>query len=241
MSQTIDAHNHLGVRHGAAQTGDEMVRRLDSAGVDKACVFPFVEGDFTNDVIDEAVQAHPSRLIPFMAVNPWHRQAAVAEIHRRADAGYKGVKIHPTLHGYHLSDLGLVGAVMEAIRERGLVVICHGASDLYNAPPEFAAIASAYPQIPFLMAHSGIFWSHDQAIEIAAEIDNLYLETARVPLFEVARSIAALGPEKVIWGTDSPFVDYVFEYEKMSQATDSEEARLLVCGGNLGRLLGLPG
>jgi predicted TIM-barrel fold metal-dependent hydrolase len=235
----IDAHNHLGVRHGADQTGTQLVEKMDAAGVDRACVFPFIEGDFTNDVIDTAVAEHPGRLIPFMGINPWHLDAAVSEIHRRADTGFKGVKLHPTLHGYHLSDLGLVGPVLEAIRERGLVVISHGASDLYNAPPEFAAVCRAYPEIPFLMAHSGTFWSHDQAVELAAELPNLYLETARVPIFEVAHSVRTLGPEKVIWGTDSPFVDYTFEYEKMQHAVNSEEARLLVCGGNLHRLLGL--
>jgi predicted TIM-barrel fold metal-dependent hydrolase len=239
MNGIIDAHNHLGVRHGASQTGDELVERMDAAGVDQACVFPFVEGEFDNDVVDVAVQAHPDRLIPFLAVNPWHQEAAVEEIHRRADKGYKGVKIHPTIHGYHLSDFDLVGPVMNAIRERELVVISHGASDLYNAPPEFAAITRKYPEIPFLMAHSGTFWSHDQAVELAAEIPNLYLETARVPLFEVAHSVRTLGPEKVVWGTDSPFVDYSFEYEKMGRAVDSEEARQLVCGGNLRRLLGV--
>lgn len=239
MTLIIDAHNHLGTRHGASQTGAELVARLDGAGVDRACVFPFVEGDFDNDVIDEAIAAHPDRLIPFLAVNPWHRELAVAEIHRRAEAGYRGVKLHPTIHGYHLSDLGLVSPVLDAIRERNLVVICHGASDLYNAPPEFAAAALAYPEVPFLMAHSGIFWSHDQAVELAGQVPNLYLETARVPIFEVAHSIRELGPHKVVWGTDSPFVDYTFEYDKMARATDSEEARQLVCGGNLARLLKL--
>lgn len=239
MTLTIDAHNHLGTRHGASQTSDELVAHLDEAGVDRACVFPFVEGDFNNDVIDQAVAAHPGRLIPFMAINPWHRELAVAEIHRRAEAGYRGVKLHPTIHGYHLSDLALVGPVVDAIRAHNMVVICHGASDLYNAPPEFAAVASAYPEVPFLMAHSGIFWSHDQAVELAGQVPNLYLETARVPIFEVAHSIRELGPEKVIWGTDSPFVDYSFEYDKMARAADSEEARQLVCGGNLARLLQL--
>lgn len=237
MSLTIDAHNHLGNRHGANQTGGELVARLDAASVDRACVFPFVEGEIDNNVIDEAVAGHPDRLIPFLAVNPWHRERAVAEIRQRASAGYRGVKLHPTIHGYHLSDLALVGPVLDAIREHDMVVICHGASDLYNAPPEFAAVATAYPEIPFLMAHSGIFWSHEQAVELAGRIPNLYLETARVPIFEVAYSIRELGPEKVVWGTDSPFVDYTFEYEKMARATDSEEARQLVCGGNLARLL----
>jgi predicted TIM-barrel fold metal-dependent hydrolase len=239
MNATLDAHNHLGVRHGADQTGTQLVAKMDAAGVDQACVFPFVEGEFSNDIIVDAVNEHPDRLIPFMAVNPWHQQAAVDEVHRRADAGFKGVKLHPTIHHYHLSDFGLIGPVLEAIRERELVVICHGASDLHNSPPEFAAAARAYPEIPFLMAHSGTFWSHDQAIELAGLIPNLYLETARVPVFEVARSVQQLGPEKVIWGTDSPFVDYTFEYDKMRDVVDSEEARLLVCGGNLRRLLRL--
>jgi predicted TIM-barrel fold metal-dependent hydrolase len=239
MNQTIDAHNHLGTRHGASQTGDELVARMDSAGVSRACIFPFVEGHFDNDIIDEAVAAHPERLIPFMAINPWHGEKAVAEIHRRADLGFKGVKVHPTIHGYHLSDFDLVGPIFDAIRERQLLVISHGASDLYNAPPEFAAIASAYPDIPFLMAHSGTFWSHEQAVNLALEIPNLYLETARVPVYEIAYSVRRLGPEKVIWGTDSPFVNYTFEYEKMEKVVDSEEARLLMCGGNLQGLLRL--
>jgi predicted TIM-barrel fold metal-dependent hydrolase len=131
--------------------------------------------------------------------------------------------------------------VLDEIQEAGMIVICHGASDLNNSPIEFARIAAKFPGIPFLMAHSGMFWSHDQAIEVAAEHDNVYLETARVPLGEVAHSIQKLGAGKVIWGTDSPFVDYTFEYQKMARATTSEEDRLLVCGGNVGRLLGLHG
>jgi len=43
----------------------------------------------------------------------------------------------------------------------------------------------------------------------------------------------------VIWGTDSPYVNYTFEYEKMVSASDSEDSRQLVTGGNLLRLLGL--
>lgn len=239
MARSIDAHNHIGVRYGESQSGDELVTRLDGAGVDLACVFPFVEGVFSNDVVDEAVAAHPDRLVPFLAVNPWNQQESVAEIHRRADLGYRGVKLHPTLHGYHLSDLGLVGPTLDAIRERDLLVICHGASDLRNAPPEFALAAGAYPEVPFLMAHSGTFWSHGQATRLAADIPNLYLETSRVPIFEISESVRALGPEKVIFGTDSPYVDYTFEYDKLDRACDSAAGRELIRGGNLLRLLAM--
>lgn len=239
MPLTLDAHNHVGVRHGASQTGEELLARIDAAGVDRACAFPFVEGVFDNDDVDAARAADPDRIVPFLAVNPWQRDEAVAEVHRRADKGYRGLKLHPTIHGYHLSDLGLVGPVLDAVRERGLVVICHGASDLYNAPPEFARIALRFPEVPLLMAHSGTFWSHEQAIEVAREVPNVYLETARVPVFEVAQSVRELGPEKVVWGTDSPFVDYEMEFTKMRRTAGSDAAHEMVVGGNLARLLGL--
>jgi predicted TIM-barrel fold metal-dependent hydrolase len=240
-NNTIDAHNHLGVRHGASQTAAELVAKLDVAGVDRAVVFPFVEGDFDNDVISDAVRDHPDRLIPFCAVNPWHVDRAVREVTARAADGFLGVKLHPTLHGYHLSDEALVGPVLDAVRDAGMVVICHGASDLYNAPPEFATVARRYPEISFLMAHSGTFWSHEQAVELAKETPNLYLETSRVPVHEITYSVTELGPEKVIWGTDSPFVDYPFEYHKMERVAPDADAVALVCGGNLARLLHLDG
>jgi predicted TIM-barrel fold metal-dependent hydrolase len=235
----IDAHSHLGVRHGASQTGAELVAKLDKAGVDKAAVFPFVEGEFSNDVIVEAVTQFPDRLIPYAALNPWRGQAAVDELESLAAQGFRGLKVHPTIHGYHLSDLGLMGPIMETLRAHRMVLISHGASDLYNAPPEFGRLAKAFPDVPIMAAHSGTFWSHDQAIEIAAENDNLYLETARVPVYEVTLSIRELGAEKVVWGTDSPYVDYEFEFGKMRRTVRSDGEHALVCGGNLARLLGL--
>lgn len=237
----IDAHNHLGERHGASQTAEELVQKLDEAGVDHAVVFPFVEGAFDNDVIDKAMASAPGRLIPFCAVNPWERANALSEVRLRAERGFKGIKLHPTLHGYHLSDPELVDPVLRLARELGMIVICHGASDLYNAPPEFARIATRFPEVPLLMAHSGTFWSHEQAIEVARDIPNIYLETARVPIFEVVKSVRELGPEKVVWGTDSPFVDYSFEFDKMEKAASSADSHDMLVGGTLAGLLGITG
>lgn len=235
----IDSHSHIGTRIGSTQTGPELRARMDEAGVDLACIFPHVEGGFSNDDVDDAVSAVPGRFIPFLAVDPWFGERAVAEIHERADRGYRGVKLHPTIHGYDLADLVLLAPILDAVRDRGLILLAHGADDILNAPPAFAAVALAYPEIPVLMAHSGVFRTHSQAIAAAEEIDNLYLEAARVPAHEIAVQIRELGPTKTIWGSDSPFCDYTWEFEKIRRCVDSEEARLLVAGGNLARLLGL--
>ncbi len=237
---TIDAHNHIGIRLGASQTGAELVAKLDAAAVDKAVIFPFVEGHVDNNVIADAAGQFPDRLIPFCNVNPWHGEAAVEELRRCVeDLGFKGVKLHPTLQGYRLGDHKLVDPIFSAARDLGIVVTSHGASDLYNNPGEFAEMGRAFPTVPLLMVHMGMFWSTEHAIEVAAAHANVYLDTSRAPIAEIAQAVQRIGPEKVIWGTDSPFVDYTGEFEKMVRTTPDRESWELVVGGNVGRLLGI--
>ena len=242
MTLIIDAHNHIGDRHAATQTGVELVAKLDVAGVDRAVIMPFVEGTFDNSVIDREAAAFPDRLIHFCSVNPWDRGLAVEEIrHCVEDLGFKGLKLHPTIHGYRLGDHGLMDPIFSAARDLGIVVTSHGASDLYNNPAEFAEMARSYPEVPLLMVHMGVFWLTDLAIEKASEHLNLFLDTSRAPIFEIAQAVREAGPEKVIWGTDSPFVDYEWEFKKMSRVSDSREAYELVVGGNIARLLEVAG
>lgn len=234
----IDAHNHIGARLGASQAPSELVRKMDEAGVDKAVCFPFVEGAFTNDPVAEAVDAFPDRVIPFCAVNPWDVHAPEAVRECVEEYGAKGLKLHPTLHGYRLSDSHVVGPVMNVVAELGMVVICHGGSDVYNSPAEFALFCERHSEVPVLMAHSGMFWLHDEAMEVAARHANLYLEASRVPAWEIRRSVERLGPHRVVFGTDSPFVDLKEDVHKLRTAVPGAGEFELVAGGNLEALLG---
>jgi predicted TIM-barrel fold metal-dependent hydrolase len=241
MSFVVDAHNHIGVRHGAAQTGADLLAKMDAVGVDRAIILPFVEGSIDNSVISRESTADLDRLIPFCAMNPWDGKAALAEMrHCVEDLGFKGVKLHPTLHGYRLGDHGLVDPVFELARELGIIVTSHGASDLYNNPAEFGEMAGRFPEVPLTMVHMGYFWETDLAIEMSGRYPNLYLDTSRAPIFEIMQAIRAIGPEKVIWGTDSPFVDYQIEFSKMARIENAADYELVV-GGNITRLLeGVP-
>lgn len=236
----IDAHNHLGVRPGAAQTGSDLIARMETVGCGKAVIFPFVEGTYSNEPILQAYREFPDRLIPFCAVNPWDGKAAVDELRRCVvDLGFKGVKLHPTLHGYHLSDPSLVNPLFDAADQLRIAVITHGAADLFNSPLECAAIARRFPRVPLLIAHMGMFWSVDQAIQCAGEVKNLFLEVSRVPAFEIATAVRELGPERVIYGTDSPFVDYEQEFARMKRVVASKDGYDLIMGGNIARILRL--
>ena len=239
MGFVIDAHNHIGIRHGARQLGADLIAKMDIAGVDKSVIFPFTEGNFTNDIIKEESDKFPERLIPYCAVNPWV-DGAVEEIRRCVeDWGFKGLKLHPTINGFHLSDHGLVDPIFAAARDLHIPIIVHGASDLFNSPLDFGEMARTWPEVTILMAHMGYFWSVDQAIGVARQYPNLYLETSRAPIFEISVAVRELGPEKVIWGTDSPFVDYEWEFKKMERATSDPLGVAKIVGGNLAAILKL--
>ena len=91
------------------------------------------------------------------------------------------------------------------------VVIVHGSADLYNCPLEFDRMARRFPKVPLLMAHCGFFWEWELAIE--------------------------LGATKVIWGTDGPFCDYEWEFNKIKRYAKCEHDFDLMIGGNIANLL----
>ncbi len=234
----IDAHSHAGT--GAAEwTGKQVVERMDTIGVDKTIIFPFTEGYFHNNDIPQYVAEYPDRLIPFCAVNAWEKKGAVAELERCFKAGFKGVKLHPTICGFNLSNKELVNPIFEVVEAYNGVVISHGASDLYNCPLEFARMAARFPKVPLIMAHCGFFWMWEQATEVAKENDNLYLETSRIPLFEARKILEKVGGSKVMWGTDGPFADYAWEFEKVKRASRSETEFEQVIGGTIAGILGI--
>ena len=115
----------------------------------------------------------------------------------------------------------------------------HGASDYHNAPLEFAEMAGGLSQGPAADGAYGVLLVVDQAIQLSKRHANLYLETSRAPIFEISVAVKELGPDKVIWGTDSPFVDYEWEFKKMERATADKEGYAKIVGGNMARLLRL--
>lgn len=234
----IDAHTHAG-EGAAVWTATQIVDRMDTIGVDKTVIFPFTEGFFKNDQIPGYVAQYPDRLIPFCAINPWEKQAALDELERCLKSGFKGLKLHPTLCGFRLSDKALCNPVFELVESYGAVVIAHGASDLYNCPLEFDRMARRFPKVPLIMAHSGFFWEWELAAEVSMENENLYMDTSRVPVFETGQILKHSSADKMIWGTDGPFADYSSEYAKIEKIARNEAEFEKIIGGNIAGLLGI--
>lgn len=240
----LDAYNNLWDAGGTSDyltgesyTVDTMLAAMDAAGVDMAV------GCSLGQMVDNAhvaglVDAHPDRIVGFGQVNP--RDAdAVAEIHACAERGLRGLKLHPTMHGYHFADHGLLDPVFAACAERGLVVLVNALDDPFCAPLAVEEIARGFPEAPVLLAHMGTVWNVVEAILVAERTEHVYLETSSTQLLDVRMAYARVGAGKLVMGTDWPGSDFDLERMKIAKAIPDADDRALVEGGNLARLLGL--
>jgi predicted TIM-barrel fold metal-dependent hydrolase len=159
-------------------------------------------------------------------------------------ASARGVKLHPYIEDYVL-DVRNIHPVLEIARERNLPLLIHtdDRRPSVSRGRLFAAIAAEYPDITLIMAHSGSYapgkidspgssWVRDslvkelvsEAIEVASEYPNVYLEVSILASRTKAQLIAKEAPlERVLIGTDFPiykpvFGSVVFQEDALVQA-----------------------
>ncbi len=240
----IDAYNNTWAGSGNSDylSGDEfgveqMLDAMDSGGIDMAVACSLGQA-IDNDYIARIQSEHPNRIIGFGQVNARSRDAA-AQVGECADAGLKGIKLHPTMHGYHFCDHGLLDPVMAACAEHGLVVLVNALDDPFCAPLSIEEISRGFPTVPVLIAHMGTIWNLMEAILVAGRTPNIYLETSSALLIDVKTAYRNVGPEKIVLGTDWPGSDFDLERAKIARAVPDDADRAMIEGANLARLLGL--
>lgn len=82
----------------------------------------------------------------------------------------------------------------------------------FSNPALIDDIAEEYPDVPLIIGHAGIqgffyYGSYaDMALTVAARHPNVYIETSSVPCEVLLKCVEdpAIGPEKLIFGTDTP-------------------------------------
>jgi len=250
----IDADTHIsGVKFdGLAIDADELLRRMDGAGVDRALVWlkPPYDRNVAreNAAVYEATRRFPDRLLGFGWTNPRLGCAAArAEIRRCIDEyGFYGVKFNGAQDEYPIDTPDVLDLVAEVVASRRLVAFHIGADSPENThPSHLGKIASHFPDGTFIMVHMGGA-SHpplaNAAIEAVRTHLNIYVIASAVYEMAVVRAIQTLGPDRICFGSDTPFrlmhVQLAF-HRAILQPFD-ERTRAQVLGGNIARLLGVP-
>jgi predicted TIM-barrel fold metal-dependent hydrolase len=187
------------------------------------------------------VRAYPDRFIGYASVDPHHPERVRPELERAFDElGLPLIKLHPTIVEYPIS-----GPAYEPVwrfaSERRTVVLSHTwAGTSTCAPKLFEPLAEEYPDVAFVFGHSGgTPAGYVESIEIAQKHQNVYLDLCRSVMSGVwvERIVREVGPERVLWGTDFPFIEPRYLVGRLALAPLSDQAKRLVLGESVERLL----
>ena len=250
----FDCHGHFGIYSGfhIPQTSDSgFVAALDRVGIDLVAVSTF--GNITpvgNDIVGQAVTAYPDRFVGYARVNANYPEIMEGELTRCFDElGFKGIKIHPYCDQISLDD-PRYRPVWEFSAARKAPVLIHTWNSAryvdpllkFCYPSLIHGPAEEYPDAVILLGHSG--GEYDgilKAIEVAKAFPNVYLDTASSRLYPgvIKMMVEELGAEKVLYGSDVPFLSAVTQLGKIIYADIAESDKEMVLGGNAARLFGM--
>jgi predicted TIM-barrel fold metal-dependent hydrolase len=223
----------------------DMIRAMDRAGVDKACLFHIFYGDAArgNDAVAAAVAAYPDRFIGFAFVTPHYPEEMIPELERAfGSLGLRGLKIYPPYAHKPATD-PVWQPALEWANERGIVILSHtSAGDAQCGPLLFVELAEKYPAVSWVLGHSGVTpEGREEAIRAAQQTANIYLEICsswRNP-GSIERLVEGAGADRVVYGSDMPLLDPRIQIARIRTSSLDEEAQRLVLGGNAARILGL--
>ena len=248
----IDADCHI-TPHPEGITIRELLRRMDRAGVDKALTWlrpPYRrEIDEANAYVHRAMKAHPDRILGFGWADPNLGLEKAKQTARRCieEYGFYGVKLNGAQNSFFIDEPNLSLPVIEEIARTGKLLAFHVGADApeHTHPFRVAKIARMYPELTILCVHMGGVGHHDLSeamIEFAQECPNLHLIGSSVREIPVLKAIRELGPERVSFGSDTPFALMhvrLAMYRALLEDDFTDEQRAAILGGNIARLLGL--
>lgn len=252
----IDAHTHLGRRHGplghgvASFLGADLVKDMDEVGLDRAVAFPlgapYTDYSEANRTIAEEMAKFPTRIIGFCRINPnFGVEASAASLeHSLGTLKLRGIKLHPEIEFFDPNDEELMAPVYEAARRYRVPLIFHTGMSGKAAPAVIAELAAKYPDVSVILGHMGVSEYVKEAVSAARQHDNIFLETSVVgwmPL--LLEGFRRVGTSKILYGSDHPYNPLPMEVDKIARHA-AREARLTqddlrkVFAANLLSLLG---
>jgi predicted TIM-barrel fold metal-dependent hydrolase len=240
----VDAHCHAGRGDGFTGPWDTVaplgtyLRRAAAAGIDRTVVFAAFHTDYAaaNREVASIVRRNPDRLIGFAFLDAVRNRGRIAGMVREAVEvhGFRGIKVHR--HDGRISR-----EICDAARAWSLPVLYDVMGEVSSAE----LLAESYRDVDFIIPHLGSFgddWRAQRSlIDILARHPNVYTDTSGVRRFDLlAEAICRAGPEKVLFGSDGPWLHPALELAKIRLLGLAPRDEGLVLGGNLLRLLGPP-
>lgn len=226
----IDGHAHVTeADYGSAEL---LIAQMTQAGIDRAVLVPggmidvrkmtrYISGAepvaasaIPNELVARLIGQHPDKFFGFYCVNPHAGDAAVAELRRAVESGFRGLKLAPLVHRFSLTSK-TVFDLADACGDLGVPFYTHVVYSPAASTEKVGVLARQFPHTTFIVGHMGFGPADIDAVELALRHDNLFLETSGGSYLILKAALERLGPEKLIFGSEFPLHHPQVELEKI--------------------------
>ena len=237
----IDMHAHYGKWAGFDVWGGEaedLIEEMDRLGVETILVsHSTVSGwdvRWGNDDVLDAMRRYPGRILGYAACWPFNPDAGLDEVKRCIDAGMPGVKLHPYGTTATYAEEAFA-PIWSYANERALPVLLHTWGGVEKLHP----LIERYPRAQVLLGHSGAKEA-DAYVACARKFPNVWLELAcsRAPYRIVEHFVSEVGAERVLFGTDAPWMSIQQQLGRVLFADIPDDAKRHILIENAQQLLG---
>ncbi len=123
-----------------------------------------------------------------------------------------GLKVNSSTEKHRITDPVYKGALQLLSDYRGLLLLHCGRWVEMSGWHYGIEVAKQYPAIKVILAHMG--GTHPDlsfpAIEASKPLSNIYMDTSQTrQLVVIQRGIERMGAERILWGSDMPWGDYL--------------------------------
>jgi uncharacterized protein len=244
----VDSHCHLGPWYNyyfPEAWVDDMIRDADRVGVKVMCIAPHaaISCDYRlgNRQAANAAAGNPGRVKGLLTLNPNKKDEIMDEF----DAYYSkdefvGVKLHPTLHRYSLTDEGCL-AVFEKIRECGGYVLSHTWEGSPGCSIDMCEkLLISYPEVALVLGHSG--GTHKgvcKSIGLVNKYENAYMDTSGFEFSDIwiEEIMDKAERTKILFGSDCPFHDIRSGISRILFADMDDGMKEGILGGNFRNMI----
>jgi predicted TIM-barrel fold metal-dependent hydrolase len=209
-SVVIDAHVHLSPGRGENKlSAKTLIDKMDVAGVDTVVSmgsggYYLEELKANNDFNLQSALDYPKRIVPMIYFDPRFEEDGLEEIDRcmeKAGNIFKGIKI-----GHKYAVARYMYPMMEKAEKYGVPVAIHSDHSVRGNPYIIADLANSFPKVDTVILHMGGRTSAAAemvSIKAAEKNPNVWLETCFSSPYPVKKAVEILGPDRIMFGSDS--------------------------------------
>lgn len=212
MMKVIDIHAHLGddcvFDHHI--TEENLLEGYQGTSVEGAIVQPSLPRfslKANQEIHDRIFRLCKNRAMKFWGMASIYPHFTREEYRQEAyrcirDLGFVAMKLTPIGHAVDPeSEDGMF--VFSVAHELGIPVMVHTGTGLpFSQPVKVLKAARQYPDMKIVLAHSGMEWLTHQAVFVAEQCPNIYLETTWTGVSQTREIYQKIGANRLMFASD---------------------------------------